>query len=80
MDVIRCAECEHVRLIEDWTRKQKALRCEDPRNGERWGWIVQIFPAKWPTPGQVPAPRWCHRREERENEDRERDGAGGPEH
>lgn len=69
MERITCVSCENVRLLEDWTKKQKALRCEDPGNGERWGWIVQIWPSRY-EPSPLPAPCWCHRVAEKEEAER----------
>lgn len=61
---IICAECEHVRLLEHWTQRHTALRCENPACGEWYGRIVEICPAGMDIRARgLEAPAWCaHRR------------------
>ena len=60
---IICAECEHVRLLEHWTQRHTALRCENPACGEWYGRVVEICPVGMDIRARVlEAPVWCVRR------------------
>ena len=54
----RCGGCEYLKQSKPW-RGEVAMRCANPDNGRRCGWILGFMPLEYA--GKIPVlrPVWC---------------------
>lgn len=56
----RCGDCRHLRWT-DAFRGKVAVRCMNPKNGHRCGWVIDYQPEELQGQISIIRPVWCRK-------------------